>query len=189
MSPAAWKPVPEAAFVGAIMVGSFNCCLPVLERKVVKQAAPLLDVTGSDAEQNNSFRGSTAPRHISQSSWWHTGMQNLAQRAVRPWWREEALISCSKTPEVLAGSQSHSHLQETSTASRMASASHLYTQQLLGTSGQHLLQDAIFTIGITLTASFSFMHQPLSRTNPSGKISIVSRNASPKSVWRGCSPK
>lgn len=69
MSPAAWKPVPEAAFVGAVMVGSFNCCLPVLERKVVKQAAPLLDVTGSDAEQNNSFRGSTAPRHISQSSW------------------------------------------------------------------------------------------------------------------------
>lgn len=73
MSPAAWKPVPEAAFVGAgvraVMVGSFKCCLPVLERKVVKQAAPFLDVTGSDAEQNNSFRGSTVPRHISQSFW------------------------------------------------------------------------------------------------------------------------
>lgn len=61
--------MPEAAFVGAVIVGSFKCCLPVQESKVVKQAAPLLDVTGSDAEQNNSFRGSTVPRRISQSSW------------------------------------------------------------------------------------------------------------------------
>lgn len=105
-----------------------------------------------EAMQNKitPFRGSAVTRHVSQSSCWHTGMQNMAQRAVRPWWREEALISRRKTPGVLAGSQSHSHLWETSVSSRMASASHVYAQQLLGTSGQHLLRDAFFTIRITL---------------------------------------